>query len=55
MPDEQDTKPEKSEEYQNFEAGLKQILSVAKEELDRRIKAEKEAKAHKKPISSDTK
>ena len=33
----------KSQEYQNFEAGLRQVLSVSKEELDRRVKAEKQA------------
>ena len=35
--------PPKSQEYQNFEAGLRQVLSVSKEELDRRVKAEKQA------------
>lgn len=45
--EEPDMRP-KSAEYQNFEAGLKQVLSVSKEELARRLQADKEQRASKK-------
>ena len=43
---------EQSLEYRKFEAGLKQILSVSKEELDRRIQADKDEQANQKPMPS---
>lgn len=38
---------QKPEEYQNFENLLKQVASVPKAEVDRRIQAEKDARAQK--------
>jgi hypothetical protein len=40
-------------ERQNFEAGMKKILSVSKEELQRRMEAEKAAKQASSRASSD--
>ena len=42
-----------SEEYKNFEALLKQVLSVPKEEMDARIKADKQERT--KRSKADTK
>ena len=50
-----DTPAAKSEEYRNFEEGLKQILSVPKQELERRLQVDKDERAAKKRVSSDTK
>ena len=52
---EKQTHTEPSQEYRNFEAGLKQVLSVSKPELDRRLKADKEQRDRKKAAPSDTK
>ena len=38
---------EPSEEYKNFEKVLKQVVSVPKAEMDRRLKADKEAREQK--------
>lgn len=45
--DSEKSEPEKSEEYKNFENLLKQVLSVSKADVDRNIKAEKDAKKKK--------
>jgi hypothetical protein len=42
MSEQDDTLKEQPNEYKKFEAGLKQVISVSKEELDRRLKADKE-------------
>jgi hypothetical protein len=51
MPENEDDKSDRvkepSEEYKNFETVLKQVVSVPKEEMDRRLKADKEARKQK--------
>jgi hypothetical protein len=44
----------KSEEYQNFENALMHTLTVPKEELDFRLKADKEENRRKTARPSDT-
>ena len=39
-----DKRDESNPEYQNFQQGLKRVLSVSKEELDRRLAEERREK-----------